>query len=168
MLVPVDPSAASSATTRRDGQDLEIRWLVRVAGSPAWHHTLRVSAPDVTDAGLLGTPLPRWRAASAAWASHLGWRLEVRPRVLRSTDTIAESLGVTDTAAALVILEQGRGQTGIRVDHELVVLAVFADQALPTGWQQEISRLPDRCLTTGAEQIASLRDASERALMAVG
>jgi hypothetical protein len=109
--------------------DLELRWLASVNGAPAAHHTLRSSQADALTALVLRGPLPRWSATAAAWGGSMRWSVEVRPRVLRDTDPCAAELGVTETAAALVIVERGTGPAGVRVEHELVVLAAFASAA---------------------------------------
>jgi hypothetical protein len=140
MLIEVDNRAVPTATIRQDRHDLELRWLVSLDGAPAAHHTLHIDVPNAAEGRFLRASLPCWSATTAAWASGLRWSLQVRPRVLRSTDPFAAVLGVTDTAAALVIAEQGSGPPGVHVEHELIVLAGFAEQALPSGWQQRASR----------------------------
>lgn len=109
--------------------DLELRWLVSVNGAPAAHHKLRSREADVLTALLLRGPLPRWSATAGAWDGFMRWTVEVRPRVLRSTDPYADQLNVTCSAAALAIAELGTGPAGIRVEHELVVLAEFVSAA---------------------------------------
>jgi hypothetical protein len=148
MLIAVDNCAAPITTIRHECRDLELRWVVTVDEAPAAHHTLRITGHEPGRAGFLGAPLPRWSATTAAWAADLRWELDVRPRVLRSTDPFAPGLGVTGTAAALVIVEQGSTPAGARVEHELIVLAVFADHALPRGWRQQEAQPSDRRLTS--------------------
>lgn len=109
--------------------DLELRWLASVNGAPAAHHTLRSTHADALTALVMRGPLPRWSATAAEWGGSLRWSVEVRPRVLRGTDPGASELNVTETAAALVIVERGTGPAGISVEHELVVLAAYASAA---------------------------------------
>jgi hypothetical protein len=137
MHTAVDNSPPASTTCpREESEEFELRWLTSVGGAPAGHHTLRVTAAGVVTASLLRSPLPRWSATTAAWAATLRWSLQITPRVLRSTDPFAERLGVTDRAGALVIFEEGCGRGRVSIQHELIVLAGFADQAMPKGLQQ--------------------------------
>jgi hypothetical protein len=134
MLIAVDNRAARPSPPETDDcHGLELRWLARVDGALAGHHTLRALSDDA-EGFLRRAPLPRWSARTAPWGATLRWSEEVRPRVLRSTDAFAERLGVVDTAAALVIAESGRDLSGaVIVEHELIVLAAYAGQALVCG-----------------------------------
>lgn len=109
----------------------ELRWIVRVDGAPAAHHTLRGWAAPGAMAAALRAPLPRWSATYATWARELEWTADVRPRVLRDTDDCARGLGVEESAAALVVRERGRGAPDIRVEHDLVVLVRYVELAAP-------------------------------------
>ena len=109
-------------------QITEFRWTVDVEGTPAGQHTLGGSATE----RILRDPLPRWSATTAPWASGFSWTVEVRPRVLRAEDPCADALGVGESAAALVLRETGVDPSGARVEHELVVLARYAEPAART------------------------------------
>jgi hypothetical protein len=126
MPIPLETRPAPASA---DCEGLELRWLELVDGEPACHHTLRATAPRA-DHLLRRAQLPRWTATRAPWASALTWSSEVRPRVLRNTDAASQRLGVTDTAPALVVVERGSDASGVIVEHELTVLAAYADQAL--------------------------------------
>ena len=140
MLIAVDNRTAPIGTIADgDRHDLELLWTVSVDGEPAGHHRLRVAGAPA-DVPFAPARLPRWSALTTPWASSWRWSSEVRPRVLRRTDAFADRLGVTDTAPALLIVERGTGRAGEYVEHELIVLARFADQALPSGWQSHSSR----------------------------
>ena len=141
MLIAADnPSTPEPAGASGGCQGLELSWLVRENGSVAAHHTLR-ALTDGADALLRQAALPDWSATLSPWASALRWSTEVLPRVLRRTDPCAERLGVTDTAAALVILERGGGAAGVSVEHELIVLARFADRVLPSARAGDLVRV---------------------------
>ena len=123
-----------------DCEGVELRWLTRADGSLAGHHTLRALS-DGAGALWRGMPLPRWSVTSSPWASTLRWETEIRPLVLRRGDPLAERLDIADTAPALVILERGGDAAGVSIEHELIVLAAFADRALPRRGQRHIRGL---------------------------
>lgn len=131
MLIAVhNPANPHLVPMREDCHGLELRWVQRVDGEPAGHHVLRAMAVGADDL-IRRVALPRWSATTVTWPAPLRWSATVHPRVLRATDACADCLGVTDTAAALVICEQGRTASGaVVVEHELIALARYTDEAL--------------------------------------
>ena len=61
--------------------------------------------------------------------------------MLRHGDPLAERLDVAETAPALVICERGSDAAGVSIEHELIVLAAFANRALPRQGQRHIRGL---------------------------
>lgn len=139
MLIALDHATTPHlAPVRDDCRGLELRWVQRVDGEPAGHHVLRAMAVGA-DELIRRVALPRWSATTVTWPAPLRWSATVHPRVLRATDPCADRLGVTDTAAALVICERGRTVNGaVVVEHELIALARYTDEALrlprPVAW----------------------------------